>query len=58
MKIVAELPGMDQKDIDISLTDGVLTIKGEKQSETNGALYSERYPPADCHLAGANGPLI
>jgi len=42
VKIVAELPGMDQKDIDISLTDGMLTIKGEKQSETNGASYSER----------------
>ena len=43
VKIVAELPGMDQKDIDISLTDGMLTIKGEKQSETNGASYSERW---------------
>ena len=43
VKILAELPGMDQRDIDISLTDGMLTIKGEKQSETNGALYSERW---------------
>ena len=38
-----DLPGMDQKDIYISLTDGMLTIKGEKQSETNGASYSERW---------------
>ena len=30
----AELPGMDKKDIDISLTDGILTIKGEKKTET------------------------
>ena len=43
VKIVAELPGMDQKDIYISLTDGMLTIKGETQSETNGASYSERW---------------
>ena len=43
VKIVAELPGMDQKDIDISVTDGLLTIKGEKQSETNGTLYTERW---------------
>jgi HSP20 family protein len=43
VKVVAELPGMDQKDIDVSLTDGVLTIKGEKKAETNGALYRERW---------------
>jgi HSP20 family protein len=30
MIIRAELPGMDPKDIDISLSDGYLMIKGEK----------------------------
>ena len=29
----AEVPGMDPKDIDISLSDGLLTIKGEKKQE-------------------------
>jgi len=29
----AELPGMDPKEIDISLSEGVLTIKGEKRQE-------------------------
>jgi len=29
----AEIPGMDKEDIDIHLTDGVLTIKGEKRHE-------------------------
>jgi len=29
----AEIPGMDKKDIDIHLTDGLLTIKGEKRHE-------------------------
>jgi len=29
----AELPGIDPKDIDISLTNDVLTIKGEKKQE-------------------------
>jgi len=29
----AEIPGMEKKDIDIHLTDGVLTIKGEKRHE-------------------------
>lgn len=29
----AEIPGIDPKDIDISLTNDLLTIKGEKQQE-------------------------
>jgi HSP20 family protein len=29
----AEMPGMDPKNIDISLSDGLLTIKGEKKQE-------------------------
>ncbi len=29
----AEIPGMDPKDIDISLFDGMLTIRGEKKQE-------------------------
>jgi HSP20 family protein len=37
----AELPGMDVKDIDITLTDGLLTIKGERrmEKEENGESY-------------------
>ena len=31
--VKAELPGMDVKDIDITLTDGLLTIKGERKME-------------------------
>jgi len=33
VRISAELPGMDEKDIDISISDDVLTIKGEKKQE-------------------------
>jgi HSP20 family protein len=29
--VKAEVPGMDKKDLDITLTDGLLTIKGEKK---------------------------
>ncbi len=34
MRVTAELPGMDEKDIDITLDREVLTIRGEKSSET------------------------
>ena len=42
-KIVAEMPGMEEKDIDISLHDGLLTLKGEKKSENTNPNYSERW---------------
>ena len=32
-EITAELPGMDEKNIDVKVADGTLTIKGEKQEE-------------------------
>jgi HSP20 family protein len=31
--VKAELPGIDPKEIDISLSDGILSIKGEKKEE-------------------------
>ena len=33
LTISAELPGMEEKDVELTLKDGVLTIKGEKKSE-------------------------
>ncbi len=33
IKISAELPGLDEKDIDVSLQKDMLTIKGEKKEE-------------------------
>ena len=32
-KVVAELPGMDEKNIEVKIANGRLTIKGEKQEE-------------------------
>jgi HSP20 family protein len=33
LTVSAELPGMEEKDIDISISDGALTLKGEKKEE-------------------------
>jgi HSP20 family molecular chaperone IbpA len=32
-EITAELPGMEEKDIDVKLSNGILTIRGEKRDE-------------------------
>ena len=31
--VEAELPGMDEKDVSVTLSNGVLTLNGEKKSE-------------------------
>jgi HSP20 family protein len=33
LEVTAELPGIDEKDVDVMLRDDVLTIRGEKKSE-------------------------
>jgi HSP20 family protein len=43
VKLVAELPGMEEKDVELTLNEGRLTLKGEKKTETDGAVYSERW---------------
>jgi HSP20 family protein len=44
-KVTAELAGLDEKDVDVHLHNGVLVIKGEKKTETGDKdrLFSERY---------------
>ena len=39
--VTAELPGMTVKDVELTLTEGVLCLKGEKKSETSDKVYSE-----------------
>jgi HSP20 family protein len=45
VKISAELPGLEEKDVDVQLADGVLTISGDKKTEIEDKdrLFSERY---------------
>lgn len=49
IRVSAELPGMEEKDVEVVLKDNVLTLRGEKKTEKtekgegNGGTYSERY---------------
>ena len=45
LRVTAEVPGLDQKDVEVLLEDGTLTIRGEKKSETEDKerQFSERY---------------
>src|SRR5690349_11227579 len=45
LRVTAEVPGLDEKDIELLLEDGVLTIRGEKKSETGDKerRFSERF---------------
>jgi len=45
VKVTAELPGLEEKDVSVELANGVLVIKGEKRAETEDKdrLFSERY---------------
>ena len=45
VKVIAELPGLEEEDVNLELRDGLLTISGEKRSETEDKerRFSERY---------------
>jgi HSP20 family protein len=45
LKVTAELPGLEEKDVQVELANGVLAIRGEKKVESGGEgkLFSERY---------------
>jgi len=45
LRITAEVPGLEEKDVEVLLDDGMLTLRGEKKSETEdkGRQFSERF---------------
>lgn len=45
IRITAEVPGMTEKDVELLLEDGILTLRGEKKSESEDRErgYSERF---------------
>jgi HSP20 family protein len=51
-EVLADMPGLDKKDIEVSLENNVLTLKGERKSENSkedkNYHYSERAHGAFC----------
>jgi HSP20 family protein len=45
VKVTAELPGLEEKDVEVLVDEDVLTLRGEKRSETEDRErgFSERY---------------
>jgi len=45
IRVTAELPGLEEKDIEVVLEDGMLTLRGEKHAETadKDRRFSERF---------------
>ena len=45
LRVIAEVPGLEEKDIEVLLDEGVLTLRGEKKSETEDKerQFSERF---------------
>ncbi len=44
-RVTAELPGLEERDVEVLLQDGLLSVRGEKklESENRGRTYSERF---------------
>jgi HSP20 family protein len=44
-RVTAELPGLEERDVEVLLQDGLLTVRGEKkhETETRNRSYSERF---------------
>jgi HSP20 family protein len=44
-RVTAELPGMEERDVEVLLQDGVLTLRGERkvENESRNRTFSERF---------------
>jgi HSP20 family protein len=54
VRITAELPGLEEKDVELRVEDGILMLRGEKRTEFDDAetQYSERsYGRFERHIA-------
>jgi HSP20 family protein len=41
IRVIADVPGLSEKDIDVTLRDGVLTLRGVKKLEHKNSAYRE-----------------
>ncbi|ALC12364.1 Hsp20/alpha crystallin family protein [Sphingopyxis sp. 113P3] len=58
VRVTAELPGLDEKDVEVSIDDNVLSIRGERKFETSDMArgYSERsYGRFERHISLPRG---
>ena len=63
IEVTTELPGMDEKDVEISIADGVLSIRGEKKFEKdekrkNYRLVERSYGSFERAIALPNGAEV
>jgi hypothetical protein len=50
LRVTAEVPGLEEKDVEVLLDDGVLTLRGEKRSEIEDRIGSS----ANASMAASN----
>lgn len=56
-RLDVELPGMDREDIDVSVQDGILTLKGEKRTGKDDESVGCRYVERQCEFFARNFTL-
>ena len=54
-KVTAELPGLDEKDIDVTIADDLLTLKGEKRAESDPTSPFAALAQLKARLEGKDG---
>jgi HSP20 family protein len=57
-KIKADLPGVDKKDIDVKMENGMLSIRGEKHTETESGKGGKRHRTERFHGSFARSFML
>ncbi len=45
-KVSAELPGLEESDVEVTFADGIVTLRGQKRLEEDTPIYNERWAGA------------
>src|SRR6266540_4118366 len=54
--VTAELPGVDEKDLDVTLANGMLTIRGEKKTERDEQDKDKNWHVVERSIAASRRP--